>query len=153
MLIRNIANDRDSGGYFYSSESYHPNSNHLPVEPWLGDSQLRFDESREFPDSLYFSHVAFLEALKEHKIISFTRPIKVTTIPIVSEKKEKPSYKVIDIEEPTAFATEEKNADISSELEKVEEGSTEEIKEDFTLQDLGNLTVEEVIKVKKKSKK
>lgn len=154
MIIHNIANNRDLGGYFYSSENYHPNSNHLPVEPWLGGSQLLFDEKREFPDTLYFSHTAYLEALKEHRIIDFVRPLLPKKIVEVIEKREKATHVFIDIDEPTAFATEEKNTEeqfveIAKAVDEVANDLIEEV-EKFEV--LPETKVEE-IKVKKKVKK
>ena len=154
MIIHNIANNRDLGGYFYSSENYHPNSNHLPVEPWLGGSQLLFDEKREFPDTLYFSHTAYLEALKEHRIIDFVRPLLPKKIVEVIEKREKATHVLIDIDEPAAFATEEKNTEEQFvEIAKaVDEVANDLVEEAEKLEVLVQAKVEE-IKGKKKVKK
>jgi hypothetical protein len=159
MLIHNIANNRDKGGYFYSSEGYHPNSNHLPVEPWLGGSQLLFDEKREFPDTLYFSHTAYLEALKEHRIIDFLRPAIPEKLVEVIEKREKATHKIIEIDEPTAFATEEKSeleefTEIAKAVDEVANDLVEEAeKSNLTPQELLELRPEDVSKSKKKGKK
>ena len=100
MKIRNITNDRNSGGYLYSSETYHPETSHLPLEPWLGGRQLRLDEEGEFPDDLYFKHSSFLEDLKKHRILDFITPeTPIKQEPIAEPSNEKAIEKIIEIEE------------------------------------------------------
>ena len=46
MIIHNIANDRDSGGYFYSSENYHQ-TQIISSRALFRGSPLLFDEKKE----------------------------------------------------------------------------------------------------------
>lgn len=144
MKIRNITNDRNSGGYLYSSEKYHPETSHLPLEPWLGGRQIRFDEEGEFPDHLYYKHGAFLEDLKKHRILDFIAPEPIVEEVVEVESKERPTEKIITIEE---------------QVEEIVDESVNAIKEEFGLEntpteDLAKPeTVETVKSILKKGKK
>ena len=100
MKITNIANDRFKGGYFYSSENYHPETCHLPVEPWIAGQHLRLDSEIVVSDDYYFTDKDNLEDYKRHKIIDFITPIykeKVVVEPLTIQPK--PVEKVLSLDD------------------------------------------------------
>ena len=131
MKITNIANDRFKGGYFYSSENYHPETCHLPVEPWIAGQHLRLDSEIVVSDDYYFTDKDNLEDYKRHKIIDFITPIykeKVVVEPLTIQPK--PVEKVLSLDIDFSESTEGKN-DIHFIVEDiVEEASKEDVEQE-----------------------
>lgn len=131
MKITNIANDRYKGGYFYSSENYHPETCHLPVEPWIAGQHLRLDSEIEVIDDYYFTDKDNLEDYKRHRIIDFITPIykeKPIVEPLISQPK--PVEKVLSLDVDFSEPTEDKN-DIHFIVEDiVEEASKEDVEQE-----------------------
>lgn len=131
MKITNIANDRFKGGYFYSSENYHPETCHLPVEPWIAGQHLRLDSEIVVSDDYYFTDKDNLEDYKRHKIIDFIAPIykeKVVVEPLTILPK--PVEKVLSLDIDFSESTESKN-DIHFIVEDtVEEASKEDVEQE-----------------------
>lgn len=104
MKITNIANSREKQGYFYSSEHYHPTTNHLQVEPWIAGCWLRLDEEITVPDHTYWAEKDLMDALKANHIIDFQVP-KREEIQVVVQipAQEKITEKVIQLDEAEKF--------------------------------------------------
>ncbi len=131
MRIKSIANNRDMGGYFYSSLNYHPIPNHLQIEPWLGGHQLRLDEEVELPDSLYITARKLLEDLKEHRIIHFEPPIiQEKLVEVVEDQPKRIKVTSVEIDIPVEI------------LEQIVEEKVEEKLEEMKVE------VEEVVEAK-----
>lgn len=107
MKITNIANDRFKGGYFYSSENYHPETCHLPVEPWIAGQHLRLDEEIVVSDEYYFSDKDNLEDYKRHRIIDFIVPAFKEKVIEVITPTVKPTEKVLILENDVEEVIEE----------------------------------------------
>jgi hypothetical protein len=107
MKITNIANDRFKGGHFYSSENYHPETCHLPVEPWIAGQHLRLDEEIVVSDEYYFSDKDNLEDYKRHRIIDFIVPVFKEKIIEVVIPTVKPTEKVLVLENDVEEVVEE----------------------------------------------
>lgn len=114
MLIKitNICNEVGVGA-FYHSEKYSPHSHVLPFEPYIGDFQLKLNESIYIKEDLYTKLEKTLIELKEARIIDFEAPKK--DIKEVLEKVEQ----VVEKVEETVKEVIEKVAETKEEIKEI----------------------------------
>ena len=67
--VINIANNRDLGGAFFSSPSYHPRSHTLPFEPYIAGLQLKLDQEMTISDEYFATQKDYLLSLQDERII------------------------------------------------------------------------------------
>jgi DNA-binding transcriptional regulator GbsR (MarR family) len=77
IKVLNIVSNRDLGGAFYSDSitGFHPSSHTLPLEPWIGDRQLRLDEQMMIHEDFYELRKDYLESLAKNRIIKLVFPL------------------------------------------------------------------------------
>lgn len=98
VKIKNICNESGVGA-FYHSPSYSPTSHTLPFEPYIGEIQLKLDESMSVSISTYTRLEAFLKDLKKHRIVDFVEPVVEAPVNIIKEVVEKVKKVVEPIQE------------------------------------------------------
>lgn len=98
VKIKNICNESGVGAFYHSS-SYSPTSHTLPFEPYIGEIQLKLDESMSISISTYTRLEAFLKDLKKHRIVDFVEPLVEAPVNIIKEVVEKVKKVVEPIQE------------------------------------------------------
>lgn len=115
VKIKNICNESGVGA-FYHSPSYSPTSHTLPFEPYIGEIQLKLDESMSISISTYTRLESFLKDLKKHHIIDFVEPVVEAPVNVIKEIVEK-AKKVV---EPVQEVIQETVPEITEPTEAVE---------------------------------
>lgn len=92
IKIRNICNESGVGA-FYHSAGYSPTSHTLPYEPYIGDIQLKLDETMNITLDTYARLKDYLENLRAHRIITFVDPIKVLEKEVTTTEEFKKVFK------------------------------------------------------------
>lgn len=141
VKIRNICNEVGVGT-FYHSPTYSPTSHTLSYEPYIGELQLKLDESMSITLDTYKRLKSYLEDLRNHRIISFSDPVVEEVTTSVPEFNKVVKDK---IEELKTFA--KTLTDSVEEVLKLED-KVEELKETVEVEP----TVEDVFKKTKRKK-
>lgn len=95
--ITNICNEPGVGAFYHSAD-YIPHSHTLPFEPYIGDIQLKLDESVYIDEEQFTRLLPYLIELKEARIISFQAPEK-DVVGKVEEVKELVEEKNLTLED------------------------------------------------------